>query len=421
MTKDTVAQVPGADAVTRIRERRGARYEARHLLWDRGREISGKDPIPAVRKCGRTVRSGDGVTVRVSEDGGHRSAGFTGLSTCGSVWACPVCSAKIAAGRQGEIERALTAWHALGGRVGLVTLTMRHRKGQRLKSLWDAVSAAWHAAASGAGWEADQLAAGQLMERTIRTGKRAGQTVAEMRIPVIRVVEVTHGDNGWHVHIHALLLFGAGTDAGTVVRVGASMFGRWSAALEREGYEAPSWRHGLDARRLEGDPAAALGEYFVKAQYSASMETARGDLKDSRGGNRTPFGILRGMVETRKTGDLGDWGTPEDEDVWGEWERASKGRRQVSWSQGLRALLLPAEVEQTDAELAEAAPGGEDVAQIPTPVYRRIVAARADWLVLSAFARSDAEGLALLQRFAAEAVSAEREFGVGRARYRRRR
>lgn len=41
------------------------------------------------------------------------------------------------------------------------------------------------------------------------------------------VVEVTDGDNGWHVHIHALLCFGAQVSAELVAgSVGARMFSR---------------------------------------------------------------------------------------------------------------------------------------------------------------------------------------------------
>lgn len=392
MTVSTVAPTAPAEADSR----RGGRYAARHVLW-------GFSDLKRVRSCGRVSRSADGVGVRITTGPEGRSAGFSGLSTCGSVWACPVCSAKIAAGRQDEIAAALTEWHKRGGRVGLVTLTMRHRKGQALTDLWDGVADAWHAATSGRGWTADQDVHGVPMARVVRTGKRAGQTVVTNRIRTIRVVEVTHGDAGWHVHVHALVLVDGRASAGAVEAIGAAMFGRWSASLVSNGFDAPSFAHGLDARRLEGDPAAALGEYFTKSVYRASMETARGDLKDAKMGNRTPFAILRGLVEVHATGDLaGRDGLPEvstDERLWHEWEAASKGRRQVGWTQGLRAELLPDVEELTDEELADQDQGGEEIGKIEPATWSAIARARADWEVLQAFVRSDAEGWALVADF----------------------
>lgn len=410
---------PEADRL-RVNARRGARYEARHLQWDRGRELSGVDPVPAVRKCGRVVRSGDGAAVRVSEVEGQRVAGWSGLATCGSVWACPVCSAKIAAHRQGEIERALSAWHGMGGRVAMVTLTMRHRKGQSLRSLWDGVTGAWQAATSGRAWKADQDVYGVPMRRTIKTGKRAGQTVSEPRLRTIRVVEVTNGDAGWHVHIHALVLLRWDASEADAATIAEGMFARWTSHLVSRGFAAPLRGPGMDVRLLTGDPSAALGEYFVKAQYAFSHEVARGDLKDGRFGNRTPWAVLRGLVEVRRTGDLGEWGTPEDEDIWAEWERSSKGRRQVGWSVGLRAELLPDEEDLTDEEVAEADEGGETVEAVDSDTFREVAAARADYVVLEAFARSDDEGRASLAPYRLRAEQRAAERAAGRARYRSR-
>lgn len=392
--------------------RRAARFTARHWLWDRS-------ALGRVQKCGRCSRDASGVTVRVSTAAdGSRSAGFAGVSTCGSVWSCPVCSAKIAAGRQDEIMRALTEWHRRGGRVGLVTLTMHHVRGQSLVDLWDAVSDAWQAVTSGAGWKADQLLHGVPMARVVRTGRRAGQTVTVPRIRTIRVVEVTHGQNGWHVHVHALVLVDGRASAGVVGQIGAAMFGRWSRSLVASGFQAPSFRRGLDARRLEGDPAAALGEYFTKAVYAAALETSRADLKDAKRGNSTPFGILRSLVTTGEDGAraLTEAEALRAAAVWAEWETGSKGRRQVTWTVGLRAELLGDEPELSDEELAEADAGGDDEHKVQPATWAAIARARADWAVLQAFMVSADDGRALVAIFdaRAEAHEARRLVGVDR-------
>lgn len=341
------------------------------------------------------------MAVKVSTSAsGARTAGYAGLQHCGSYSACPVCNATIAAHRQTEIEAALTAWHGQGGRVVLGTFTMRHRKGQALKTLWDGLSAAWRAMTHGRGWDADSLAFGtvELQER-VRTLRRKSGPVRVVdhvmvgKIPWIRVVEVTVGDNGWHVHVHALMLVPGDTRKAQVKALEGSMFTRWQAALADLGLE--SWRtRGADLRLLEGDPSAELGDYFTKASYSGSMEVARGDLKTGRhgktGAGRTPFQVLEDLVAT---------GDAEDLDVWHEWERGSKGRRTVAWSYGLRADLLPTAVEVSDEELVEADAGGEVECQIERDVWRVIVQHRADFDVLRAFQDSTPAGWAALEPY----------------------
>lgn len=399
MTETTVT--PDRDA------RRASRYLARFFLWD-------ASSLKRVQSCGRVARTAEGVAIRVSESEAGRHAGFAGIAHCGSVWACPVCSAKIAAKRQGEIQQALAAWHQKAGRVGLVTLTMRHSRGQSLSDLWDALSDAWHAATSGRAWSADQMMFGVDMDRVIRSGARKGQTVTESRIRIIRVVEVTHGDNGWHVHIHALVLLRPGATDGDLDLIAGSMFGRWRSGLLRAGLDAPTLRRGVDARMLHGDPAAALGEYFTKAVYSAAAEVSRGDLKDAKGGNATPFGILRSLVTNGEVGDavLSDAEASRRRAIWAEWESASKGRRQISWTVGLRAELLGVEEEMTDQEIADEESDGAPVAQVDNATFSEVSRARANWAVLAAFQRSTAEGevlLAVMRERAAAAESARLE------------
>ena len=376
--------------------RRSERFAARHALWD-------ESSLPRVQNCGRARQdstAGVSVVVTTGADGA-RVAGYGNLQTCGSVWACPVCSAKIAAHRQGEISRALAAWLGRdGGRVAMATFTMSHVAGQRLKTLWDALSVAWHAVASGGGWADDRMAHGSMYLREVKRGKHKGESVVDWRIPTIRVVEVTYGDHGWHVHIHTLLLLPKTATAESVHDLGARMFGRWKAALVREKMRVPSQRRGWDMTLLKGDSSAPLADYFVKAVYQASMEVARGDMKTARYGNRTPFAVLAGLVALHASGEMvGD----DDLGVWAEWERGSKGRRQIAWSAGLREELLAGEVELTDDEAAELDAGGVTEIEMDPDTWQAVQAARADYRVLRAFEASRREGLALLMALSPDA------------------
>lgn len=390
MTSLSVTRKPPPASTVRRRER----YAARHVLWNLSN-------LRRVRACGRCSRLSDGaVTVRVSTSDGARSAGFGGLQHCGSVWSCPVCSAKVAASRQADVERALGVWGSWGGSVGLLTLTMRHRDGQRLEDLWAALSGAWGAVTSGRGWKRLQRAYGTPLDRVIRSGRRAGEIVRDLRIPYVRVVESTHGENGWHLHVHALLFLRAGLSPADVRDLECGIFARWSASLVGSGLDAPTLERGADLRLVTaGD--AALSEYVTKSTYgAAALETVRGDLKDARRGNRTPFGILRGLVQVHATGDLGGLTAAQvarDEALWAEWEAASKGRRQLTWSVGLRDLLLPGEAERTDEEIADEDAAGETEAVLPRDVWRGVVAARVESALLDAWEMSAARGTAYLR------------------------
>jgi hypothetical protein len=253
-------------------------------------------------------------------------AGFAGLSTCGSVWADPVCNAKIMARRALEIGAAVETWQASGGRVAFVTFTMRHRKGQRLATLWDGLSKAWGRVTSGKYWQAD----------------KARHGVAGW----LRVVEVTHGKNGWHVHIHALLFLEVGLVEPDVAGLHGSMFGRWSRGLTSSGLGKPLLV-AQDARLLDGAADEHLSRYFTKAVHGGhrvGLEFTSSQTKAVRSalGTAPVWSLLDQVMDS---------GDADALDLWHEWERSSKGRRQLTWAQGFRKALGLA-AESTDEEIA---------------------------------------------------------------------
>ncbi len=153
----------------------------------------------------------------------------------------------------------------LGGSAFLLTLTMRHDRGDRLgltseqrarrnrleerladvqvaeangwdvdehqaeadaieldslkaqEGCWDVLSYAWQRVTSGSSWQEDCERFGGLLGWA-------------------RAVEVTDGDNGWHVHLHVLLCFREQVSADLArAALGPRIFGRWNRALERQG------------------------------------------------------------------------------------------------------------------------------------------------------------------------------------------
>jgi hypothetical protein len=313
-------------------KRRANRRRRGHLRH----KLRGLTSLPRLRDCGaKTVNGLGGPILRVSGADGERVAGYAGLVTCGSTWACPCCAAKIAARRAEELSSVMRTVLTSGGSATLITLTMRHHTGHRLTDLWQALSAAWKGAISGKQWIADQELGGLL--------------------GWVRVVEATHGRNGWHLHVHALVCWERSVSLELAQDIGHRMWQRWSRVLERKGLT--SWKHrgGVDVR-MATLGTDNLAHYFTKL----AREITSSHTKESRGG-RSPFKILTDGLQTGEADDL---------DLWGEWEEASFGRRQLTWSLGAHDLRKLADLEeQSDEEIAEEDLAGEDTIALPRPTW----------------------------------------------------
>lgn len=382
----------GVDSQTEIKrlDRRRQRMEAQQVLWD-------VSSLKRLKNCGRHCAAESGlVAVKVTRTDDGAAAGFGGVATCGSVWACPVCASKILQGRRSEVGMALERWQGMtsqdldgaaapGGSVGFVTLTMRHHDGQALGELWDALSKAWHAVTSGRAWVRNQAEFGSTQVVKITRGKRKGMAVIERRLGWLRVVEVTHGDNGWHVHVHAALFLPADTSGKDFELLGDEMFTRWRDKLTALGLDAPLKNAGgLHSALMTEGTEGALMDYFTKNEYShtqAATELTRADLKQGRKGNRTPFQILADFYTHHDMADL---------DLWHEWEAGSHNRRQMTWAAGFRDWLKLGN-EATDEELAEDdSLNGEAVAYLDRKAWRKARWIKADVLDLAEAAQSRA-------------------------------
>lgn len=341
------------------------RHSARRILW-------AESSLPRVRECGHQAISADGrIGLRCTGAGTQRTAGYAGLASCGSVWACPVCAAKIMMQRREDLAEGLGVATIQGMTVLMVTLTLRHRAGQPLAELWDAVSYAWGKVTSGAGWKGGKIR--QDGTHAIGDLERYGI------VGFVRAVEVTHGDNGWHPHVHAVLLLDGPISKDGADALGYSMWQRWDRAVRRCGFDSllttnddGNYIGGLNVRIMTKDEQVVdnvLSKYLTKAVYSVASEASLGQIsKEGRMGNRTPMQILRSVVE------LGD---ADDLDLWHEFETASKGRRAMTWSHGLRDRLGLNE-ERTDEEIAaeEIGSANDTVIVLPPDSWRRLRNAR---------------------------------------------
>jgi hypothetical protein len=370
-------------------ERRRERWAARAMLWQ-------ASSLKAVRCCGRLLHNdgvgdpddGQSVLVRRREVDGRMVASFGGLVTCGSVWACPRCSAVIAHTRATEIGAAVRECYRRGGKVYLLTATLRHSSRDGLAALWDALGAGWRSAFGSRSWTGQKPREARRRGRVVQIGEIIGDAECFDVAGLTRVVETTYGSpadggHGWHLHIHALVFCASSLARGLVSELpawlpkienrdwlarnafAARIHSRWSAGVMRAGYRLPG-AVAVDVREINDQGAEYLGKYLSKATYDAAskigVEIAGGQVsKTGRvARNRTPFEVLADLassVDARgfgvrtprrwsvtQAGD-GDWAVidtetgevlavtaPGEWKVWHEWEQGSKGRRQIMWS-----------------------------------------------------------------------------------------
>lgn len=273
-------------------------------------------------KCMRLRQGSKQIQVWQSIE--HKTTSYSGLQTCGSVWACPVCSAKIAERRRVEIIAAMAAHKAAAGCMHLLTLTAPHQRSDAL---------------------GDLLAKQAVALKKMFSDKTVRKVFAELGVVgQIRALEVTHGrlserNNGWHPHYHLLLFSGAGVALGNatadqVHQWTNRLYERWLACCLGAGLGAPSYEHGLKL-----DDGSKAASYVSK--WGLEDEMTKGHSKKAFEGE-TPFDFLRAYLVDKTDKQAGA--------LFKEFAETFKGKRQLHWSPGLKKRFAIG--ESTDDELA---------------------------------------------------------------------
>lgn len=343
----------------RLAETKSVRFSLLHGLWK-------ESTLDRVRKCRRvSVVEGGGVGLRVIPG----VASYSGLAKCGSVWACPLCSAKIARTRSNDLEQVLAWAVEQGHTVAMVTLTSRHSARMRLEDCWNATTAAWGRITSGKGWAGESDATYQKrLDNWAAKGSRRKRPVQGrgivQRYGVLgfaRALEVTHGENGWHVHLHVVMIFEGQQSAAMVTNAAEDMWVSWEKGLASKGFSALRDHGGLDVRVSTSEVTRGLAQYFTK---QLALEATNAGNKVGRAKqSRTPFQIAQDVFEH---------GDADALDLWHEWERVSHGRQQLTWSKDLREMAGLAARELTDEEIAEQDLGTEDALVLPAETWAEV-------------------------------------------------
>ena len=296
-------------------------------------------------RCRWRVAEGIGV-----HGGLDQPAHYSGTERCASIWACPVCSAVIRSERAADIQQAVETWQARGGAVAFVTLTLRHTSSDALADTLDGVLKSWQRTISGAPW--------------LRWRDRLG--IAGM----IRAVEITWGEEaGWHPHAHVLLLLDTTPTPDMLAGFESWLYARWSQRVTEAGCGMPTRLRGVDVR-MAGTDGTVVAQYLAKIQEVTPASTrsrigaemARHDLKSVRKAGRfMPFELLD---------------APADDDraypLWTEYVVATRGRRAITWTRGLRELV-DLDEERSDDEILDDTEQSELVLTIPGRTWDELI------------------------------------------------
>jgi hypothetical protein len=279
-------------------------------------------PKSRTDKCLRLRQGSKQIQVWQSVE--HKTTSYSGLQTCGSVWACPVCSAKIAERRRVEIIAAMAAHKAAGGVVNMLTLTAPHQRSDKL---------------------VDLLAKQAVALKFFFKDWSVKKVFNEMGVVgQIRALEVTHGrlsasNNGWHPHYHILQFAGLGVGVIAFDRIpmldwSTRLYTRWAVCCVRAGLGEPSFAHGLKL-----DDGSKAAKYVSK--WGLEDEMTKGHTKKALHGE-TPFDFLRSYLADSKDKQAGA--------LFKEFAETFKGKRQLHWSAGLKKRYAIGEA--SDEELA---------------------------------------------------------------------
>ena len=273
-------------------------------------------PTERVRFCLRhRIDAAKGVQVRYNEK--REQAHYSNVQRCGSVWTCPICSLQISEGRRQELKQGMKYFQGkngarqAGGMVYLLTLTNAHHVGDNLI----------------------QLLNGQKKALAYLWGDRKSKEMFKSldKVGHITATEVTHGVHGWHPHYHILIFFNKPIDVKALRDFIACC---WQNCCKKAGLKIPSLIHGCDLR--EGKYA----DHYV-SKWGLEDEVTKGHTKKGKEDSLTPWDLLR----------LSETGCEKSGYLFQVFAQAFKGKRQLSWSRGLKALLKVDEIE--DEELAQ--------------------------------------------------------------------
>lgn len=326
-------------------ERYYAQNLAQSLLYGYAKKIVGNNEEER-KKFHRVItclRAQIANNVKVHKSINHGKAFYSGLCTCGGVWVCPVCAAKIQSRRTIEIQNLFqkaykvrkdkdgNLFYTFGTQkqIAMITLTFPHYIGDKLE---------------------DNLA--KHAEALVIFRKYNGTDFKKFKEKVgyeglVRGLEITYGRNGWHPHTHELWVLDYWEeDLEKQKEITDYLLKRWEHACKKVGLLKDDKVEDFRKNSLHISFQANDGDYLTKQSKSdkeiwgADKEVATANSKIGKGNGKAPFQILLETETCKKA-----------RSSFIEYTLAMKGKAQLFWTPGLKGKV---DIEEkTDEQLAE--------------------------------------------------------------------
>lgn len=314
----------------------------RYLLSEIAAELLPNTRCACCRKA--IVPGKKGVAVIYSPK--YTRASYGNLITCGSVWLCAVCAAKISELRRVELVAA--AGQHRGG-LALLTFTLAHKKNDKLADTLEVLDFAFGSLFNGKWWVNFQTRWGFL-------GK-------------VTALEITYGGHGWHPHKHCLFFFSGQIGSEQVAQMQKELTQHYLELLKKVGGSAlPGLA--VDVRVAEKN-SDIVAEYLAKTDklpespyWGIESELTKSYVKKTKGGKGLTFWqLLKWAAMGEKEAVL----------LVREYEAALRGKTSLKYSRGLKELLkVP---DQTDQELSDQVEkDGVELVLLVREIWRQVCA-----------------------------------------------
>jgi len=300
-------------------------------------------PESRVTACLKLIIPGrEGVDVLYSDE--RQRARLGNLCTCGLIWICPVCASRISEGRSHLLSAAMKAAHV---NPLLITFTMAHGASQRLAPNLAALTDAYKGLTHGRAW--------------VGFEERFGWITA------IRALEVTHGDNGWHPHIHVLAFMKQPLHYDEAFMLDMTLSELWIARLASQNASADI-AHGVDIRTAKKDAIEYVAKFGRESagKWGIERELTKAVTKNARfSGSRTPWALLDDYRQ----------GDQHAGALFVEYADAFKGRKQLVTPNAARDLLKIADITDTELAAAPLSPVERILVQLDVNQWKRVLLA----------------------------------------------
>jgi hypothetical protein len=267
-----------------------------------------------MRSCRRKRFVRGEVAVTVDVEG---NASTLGIVSCNRRSGCEHCGPRLLA-RDAELVEALVRDHGYQ-RTVMATFTFRHWRGLPLRPLRRGLADAFRRLVQHREWR---------------------QRECLRNVSVVRSLEVTLGEHGWHPHLHVLLLLEARLNDEALASLEAMLARVWRGTVGRVMGAAyrPSLANGVDVSRCyEADYLTKLGLEVADAGQSKRARNVKG---------RTYWQLARGWIAN------GCNVRDSDAESICEYLAHMLGAKVVTWGKGLKAraesLAPPLEIEERE-------------------------------------------------------------------------